>query len=175
MRRCALGKNTLRLFSRGGVEDTRLEAKAIDSPSEDRPSRGQGHEPRTQAQKKVFKKFFLGDLQKKVFKNFFRAFSSKKRLLKFFFRRSTKCQTFKKRAVLEPRTGQFSRTWGLEAKDLTFEAKDFKMCPRGHGRPRGLHLCYFPLGSNSLLVMLAQQDERLSNTSQKKGCSALVW
>ena len=27
----------------------------------------------------------------------------------------------------------FSRTWGFEAKDLTFEAnaKDFKMCPRG--------------------------------------------
>ena len=35
---------------------------------------------------------------------------------------------------------------GLEAKakDLTFEAKNFKMCPRGHprgqGRPRGLNL-----------------------------------
>ena len=39
----------------------------------------------------------------------------------------------KNSAVLEPRTGQFSRTRGLEAKakDLTFEAKakDFKMCP----------------------------------------------
>ena len=32
------------VFNRGGVEDTRLEAKANDSPSEDRPSRGQGHE-----------------------------------------------------------------------------------------------------------------------------------
>ena len=43
-------------------------------------------------------------------------------------------------AVLEPRTRQFLRTWGFEAK-----AKDFKMCPRGRprgqGRPRGLHLC----------------------------------
>ena len=51
----------------------------------------------------------------------------------------TKFQRFKNSAVLEPRTGQFSRTWGFEAKakDLTFEAKakDFKMCPRG------LHLC----------------------------------
>ena len=53
-------------------------------------------------------------------------------------------------AVLEPRTGQFSRTWGFEAKakakDLTFEAKakDFKMCPRGQGRPRGLHLWSLP-------------------------------
>ena len=27
-------------------------------------------------------------------------------------------------------------TWGFEAK-----AKDFKMCPWGQGRPRGLHLC----------------------------------
>ena len=34
----------------------------------------------------------------------------------------------KNTAVLEPRTGQFLRTW-------SFEAKDFKMCPRG------LHLC----------------------------------
>ena len=42
----------------------------------------------------------------------------------------------KNSAVLEPRTGQFSRTWGFEAK-----AKDFKMCPRGQGRPRGLYLC----------------------------------
>ena len=37
----------------------------------------------------------------------------------------------KNSAVLEPRTGQFSRTWGFEAK-----AKDFKMCPRG------LYLCW---------------------------------
>ena len=57
------------------------------------------------------------------------------------FQRNFNCS--KKIAVLEPRTGQFSRTWGFEAKakDLTFEAKakDLKMCPRG--RPRGLHLC----------------------------------
>ena len=66
------------------------------------------------------------------------------------FQRNFNCS--KNSAVLEPRTGQFSRTWGFEAKakakDLTFEAKakakDFKMCPRGRprgqGRPRGLHL-----------------------------------
>ena len=56
--------------------------------------------------------------KKKVFTKIFQAISTKKR---------------------------FSRTWDLEAKakDLTFEAKDFKMCPRGRprgqGRPRGLH------------------------------------
>ena len=51
------------------------------------------------------------------------------------FQRNFNCS--KNSAVLEPRTGQFSRTWGFEAKDLTFKAKakDFKMCPRR------LHLC----------------------------------
>ena len=103
------------------------EAKATDSLSEDRHSRGQG--PRTQAQvlskkkkKKGLHKNFSSDLHKKRFpKNF-----------------SSAPQNFnnsKNTAVLEPRTGQFSKTWGLEAKakDFTFEAKakDFKMCPRG--------------------------------------------
>ena len=74
------------------------------------------------------------------------------------FQRNFNCS--KNSAVLEPRTGQFSRTWGFEAKakakDLTFEAKakakDFKMCPRGRprgqGRPRGLHLCSLHLKIN---------------------------
>ena len=78
---------------RGGVEDTKLEAKdtkksqakAKDSASENRPSRGQG--PRLPAQ--VFSKI------KKVFKIIFRAIS-KKGLQKFFFRRSTKFEQFKK-------------------------------------------------------------------------------
>ena len=57
-----------RVLTRGGVEDTRLEAKAKDSLSEDRPSRGQGQEcsrPRAKdtaasalKKKKVFKKVF---------------------------------------------------------------------------------------------------------------------
>ena len=75
--------------------------------------------------------------KKKVFTKIFQAISTKKRFPKNF---STAPQNFnnsKNTAVLEPRTGQFSRTWGLEAKD-------FKMCPRGRprgqGRPRGLHL-----------------------------------
>ena len=105
--------------------------------------------------KKGLHKNFSGDLKKKkkkkkkVFTKIFQAISTKKRFAKNF---STAPQNFnipKSSAVLEPRTGQFSRTWGLEAKakDLTFEAKakDFKMCPRGRprgqGRPRGLHLC----------------------------------
>ena len=110
-------------MNRGGVEDTRLEAKAKDT----KKIRGQGQEcsrPRTQAQ--VLSK------KKKVFTKILQAISTKKRFPKNF---SSATQNFnsKNSAVLEQRTGQFSRTWGLEAKDLTFEAKakDFKMCPRG--------------------------------------------
>ena len=96
--------------------------------------------------------------EKKVFKNFFQAISKKKREgLKNIFQAISKGEKQKKSlqifrkvssvfqqnfkgsktsAVLEPKTRQFSRTWGFEAK-----AKDFKMCPRGRprsqGRPRG--------------------------------------
>ena len=59
----------MNILIRGGVEDTRLEAKAKDSLSEDRHSRGQGQEcsrPRTKdtrasalkKKKKVFTKIF---------------------------------------------------------------------------------------------------------------------
>ena len=82
---------------RGGVEDTRLEAEAKDSLSEDRHSRGQGQEcsrPRTgmledtsasalQKKKKGLHKNFSGDLQKKR--------SSQK-----FFKRSPQKNVFQK-------------------------------------------------------------------------------
>ena len=135
----------------GGVEDTRLEAKAKDSLSEDRHSRGQGQEcsrPRTQAQV-LFEK-------KKVFKRIFQAISKKKkkRSSQKFFKRSPQKNVFQtifqalhkistiQKLVLSSSRGQ-ANFRGLEAKDLTFEAKakGFKMCPRGQGRPRGLHLC----------------------------------
>ena len=73
-------------FSRGGVEDTRLQAKAKDTKkieAQDRPSRGQG--PRTQAQvfskKKRFSKIFFKQSQKKIFKKIFQA----KKVFKNFF------------------------------------------------------------------------------------------
>ena len=129
--------------NRGGVEGTRLEAKAkntkkksdakaMDCLSEDWPSRGQGQEcsrPRTKDQghrRKCSQKIKIKGFQ-------------------FFF--SADLQTFnssKTSSVLEPRTGQFSRTWGFEAKakDFTFDAKvkGFKVCPRDQGRPPGLNL-----------------------------------
>ena len=111
-----------------------LEAKAKD----------QGHKRKCSPKKKGLHKIFSGDLPKK--KGLHKNFSSdlyKKKFSRIFFKRSQNFNNSKNSAVLEPRTGQFLRTWGLEAKDLTFEAKakDFKMCPRGQGRPRGLHLC----------------------------------
>ena len=118
--------------TRGGVEDTRLKAKDtknFEAKANNRPSRGQG--PRTQTQvfskKKVFKIFFQA-ISKKSLQKFF---SGEKGLQKISFRRSlleetkkkvfadfsqgflrfpTKFQRFKNSAVLEPRTGQFSRT-----------------------------------------------------------------
>ena len=136
------------------------EAKAKDSLSEDRHSRGQGQEcsrPRTkdtsasalQKQKQVLTKNFQA-IKKKVFTKIFRAISTKKQFPKNFSSAPRNFNNSKNSAVLEPRTGQFSRTWGLKAKDLTFEAKakDFKMCrrgrPRGQGRPLVFNSKFIP-------------------------------
>ena len=135
------------------------EAKAKNSLSEDRHSRAQGQEcsrPRTKVtsasalqKKKGLQKIFqaISKKKKKVFTKAFQAISSKRRFPKNFSSAPQNFNNSKNSAVLEPRTGQFSRTWSLDAKakDLTFEAKHFKMCPwgrsRGQGRPRGFHLC----------------------------------
>ena len=145
------------IIIRGGVEDTRLEAKAkakdtkkIRGQGQGQPFRGQtlsrprtgmleakdqGHKAQVLSKKKkkgLHKNFsgdlqkkkkkglhknFSGDLQKKkkkkkkkVFTKIFQAISTKKRFPKNF---STAPQNFnfpKNSAVLEPRTGQFSRT-----------------------------------------------------------------
>ena len=152
--------------TRGGVEDTRLEAKAKDTKKirgqgQGQPFRGQTlSRPRTgkleaKAKDQGHKRKCSPKKKKKVFTKLFQAISLKKRFLKNFSSDTQKFNNSKNTAVLEPRTGQFSRTRGLEAKakDLTFEAKakDFKICPRGRprgqGRPRGLHLCEKPAAS----------------------------
>ena len=127
-------------ISKGGVEDTRLEAK--DSPSEDRYSGGQEcSRPRAKDAgacfpKKDLQNFFQAISKKKVFKNF-SGDLQKKRCRKKILADLQNFNHSKNSAVLEPRTGQFLRTRGFEAKDLTFEAKakDIKMCPQG------LHHC----------------------------------
>ena len=123
------------MICRGGVEDTRLEAKAKDTKKirgqgQGQPFRGQTlSRPRTgmleakakdqgrkaqvlskKKKKKVFTKIFQAISKKKVFTKIFQAISTKKRFPKNF---STAPQNFnfpKNSAVLEPRTGQFSRT-----------------------------------------------------------------
>ena len=100
------------VLSRGGVEDTRLEAKAKDTKKNPRPrtafprtdtleakdrnARGQGQGPRTLAQvlskkKKSSQKFFRRSPNKnKIFTKNFQAITTKKRFRKNFFKRSTK-------------------------------------------------------------------------------------
>ena len=135
------------LIIRGGVEDTRLEAKAKakdtkkirgQGQGQGQPFRGQtlsrprtgmleakakdqGHKAQVLSKKKKKKrssqKFFRRSpkkkkkkKKKKVFTKIFQAISTKKRFPKNF---STAPQNFnfpKNSAVLEPRTGQFSRT-----------------------------------------------------------------
>ena len=128
---CAL-QFFLSLFCRGGVEDTRLEAKAKDTKKiraqrQGQPFRGQtlsrprtgmlevkakdqGHKRKCSPKKKGLHKNFLSDLQKK---------KKKKRSSQKFFKQSPQkyvssaLQNFnnsKNSAVLEPRTGQFSKT-----------------------------------------------------------------
>ena len=115
----------INMTTRDGTEDTRLEAKAKDT----KKIRGQGQgqtlsrpRPRTKdtdasvlQKKKVFKNFFQA---RKVFKNYFSGDlylrKPKKKFvadfLQGFWRFPTKFLRFKNSAVLEPRTGQFSRT-----------------------------------------------------------------
>ena len=101
-------------ISRGGVEDTRLEAKDTKKnprprtalprtdplEAKDRNARGQGQGPRTQAQvlsKKRSSKIFFRQSQKKSLQKFFQAFSSKKCLLKIFFQAIYKISTIQKK------------------------------------------------------------------------------
>ena len=117
--------------TRGGVEDSRLEAKDTKTiRGQGQPFRGQtlsrprtgmleakdqGHKRKCSPKKKKgHHKNFLGDLQKKkkkkVFTKIFQAISTKKPFPKNFSSASQNFNNSKNSAVLEPRTGQFSRT-----------------------------------------------------------------
>ena len=114
--------------TRGGVEDTRLEAKtkdtkkseAKDSLSKDRHSRGQGQEcsrPRT-------KDTSARALQKKGLQKIFQAISKKKRFSQKFFRRS-------------PQKNVFQKIFQALHKNLTIQ-KILLSSSRGQGNFRGL-------------------------------------
>ena len=117
--------------TRGGVEDTRLEAKAKDTKkpkakdtknprprtafprtdtleAKDRNARGQGQGPRTQTQafsKKRSSKFFFRRSQKKSLQKFFSGDLHKKRSRKKLFQSIYKILTIQK-IVLSPSRGQ---------------------------------------------------------------------
>ena len=122
---------------RGGVEDTRLEAKAKDTKKirgqgQGQPFRGQtlsrprtgmleakakdqGHKRKCSPKKKKKRSsqtFFRRSpkKKKKVFTKIFQAISTKIRFLKNFSSAPQNFNNSKNNAVLEPRTGQFSRT-----------------------------------------------------------------
>ena len=119
--------------------------KAKDSPTENRPSRGQRQEcskPRPRTKDTGASVFLKKNFQ--VSKKGTQKTSSQifREVFGVFLHNFTGS---KNSAVLEPKTGQFSRSLDFKAKDLNFEAKakakDFKTCPRSKGRSRGLHLC----------------------------------
>ena len=96
---------------RGQGQGHKKKSEAKDSPSEDRPFRGQGQEcsmprPRTNntsvsVLRKGLQKFFSGDLKKK---------KKREGLHKNFSGAPQNFNNKKNSAVLGPRTGQFSRT-----------------------------------------------------------------
>ena len=86
-------------------------AKAKDSLSEDRRSRGQGQEcSRPRPRTKDTKRKCSPKKKKKVFTKIFQAISTKKRFPNNFSSAPQNFNIPKNSAVLEPRTGQFSRT-----------------------------------------------------------------
>ena len=127
----------LEVNTRGGVEDTRLEAKAkvtkkIRGQGQGQTFRGQtlwrprtgmleakakdqGHKRKCSPKKKrSSQKFFRRSrkkkIKKKVFTKIFQAISTKKRFPNNFSSAPQNFNNSKNTAVLEPRTGQFSRT-----------------------------------------------------------------
>ena len=133
------------MLTRGGVEDTRLEAKAKAKDTKKIRGQGQGQgqpfrgqtlsRPRTgmleakakdqghkrqvlskKKKKRSSQKFFRRSpkkkkkKKKKVFTKIFQAISTKKRFLKNFSSAPKNFNNSKNTAVLEPRTGQFSKT-----------------------------------------------------------------
>ena len=110
--------------------------------AKDRNARGQGHKRKCSPKKKKrsSQKFFRRSLKKKRSSQKFSKRSPRKNVFQKIFQALHKTLAIQK-IVLSSSRGQ-ANFRGLEAK-----AKDFKMCPRGQGRPRGLHLCppHFPL------------------------------
>ena len=133
------------------------EAKAKDSASEDRPSRGQGQKcsrtmPKTKdtdasaLQKKGLQNFFSGILQKKGFKIIFSGNLQNKRSSKQFFRRSTKFSQFKKYCCPRAENRAIFEDLRLQSQGLDLQGQGqglqdvYPRTSSSQGRPRVLHL-----------------------------------
>ena len=90
----------------------------------------QGH--KHQCSPKNSQKFFRRFPQKNVFQKIFQALHKILTIQKIVLSSSRGLVNFRGLEASRPRP----RNPTFEAK-----AKDFKICPRGQGRPRGLHLC----------------------------------
>ena len=88
---------------------TQKKSDAKDSLSEDRHSRGQGQEC-SRPRPKTKDTSACALQKKKIFTKIFQAISTKKRFPKNFSSAPQNFNNSKNSAVLEPRTGQFSRT-----------------------------------------------------------------
>ena len=165
--------------SRGGVENTRLEAKAKDtkkseaknSSSEDRHSRGQRQKcsrPRTKdtgasvlikQKRKTSSKFFFR--RSPIEENKKRSSQISRKVSGVFIKNFNNS---KSSAVLEPRTGQFSRTWGLETKTKNFDLRgqglqNVSLTPRASSRTP-------PLIQTSITDHHKQLDAKLINSNE---------
>ena len=135
-------RDTLSKINRGGVEDTRLEAKAKDTKKIRGQDQGQPFQGQTLSRPRTG--MLLAKAKDQGHKH--KCSPKKKRSSQKFFKRSPQKNVFQKifqalheiltiqKIVLSSSRGQANfRELEAKAKDLTFEAKakDFKMCPRG--------------------------------------------
>ena len=92
--------------------------------------------------KRSSQKFFKRSPQKHVFQKIFQALHKILTIQKLVLSSSRGQANFRGLEASRPRPRTSKSVLEAKAKDLTFEAKakDFKICPRGQGRPRGLHL-----------------------------------
>ena len=113
--------------------------KKIRGQGQGQPFRGQTlSRPRTKdtsasalQKKKGLHKNFSGDLKKKIF---FLAISTKKRFPKNFSSAPQNFNISKNSAVLEPRTGQSSRTWDLDLRGQGQGLQNVSSRPRTSSR-----------------------------------------
>ena len=159
--------------TRSGVEDTRLEAKAKDSLSEDRHSRGQGQEcsrprPRTKdtsvsalqkKKKKVFTKIFQAISTKKRFPKIFQALHKILTIQKILLSSSRGQANFRglEASRPRPRTSKSVLEDVLEAKDVLEDSTSGENQKKSYMSAEPLALCHM-LNPSLVIALRSQKD-----------------